>query len=50
MAFTKYQKVEKVEIESQDDSERIRKGVTRLGKTSAAELTPSEKREVIDQK
>lgn len=50
MAFTKYCQVEKVEIESQDDSERIREGVTRLGKTSAAELTPSEKREVIDQK
>lgn len=48
MGFRKYQKVEKVEVESQDDSERIREGVTRLGKTSAAELTPNEKREVID--
>ena len=48
MTFTKYQKVEKVQVEAQDESERIREGVARLGKTSAAELTPAEKREVID--
>lgn len=49
MAFRKYQSVEKVEIEDQDESERIREGVTRLGKTSAADLTVTEKREVFDQ-
>lgn len=49
MTFRKYQKVESVEVEAQDESERIREGVARLGKTSAAELTPDEKREVIDQ-
>jgi hypothetical protein len=49
MAFRKYQKVESVQVEAQDESERIREGVTRLGKTSAAELTPAEKREVLDQ-
>lgn len=49
MAFRKYQSVEKVEVETQDESERIREGVTRLGKTSAADLTESEKREVLDQ-
>lgn len=43
MSFTKYQKVEKVTVEAKDDSERIRENVTRLGKTSAAELTPDEK-------
>jgi myosin-crossreactive antigen len=48
MAFRKYQKVEKVEVKSQDDSERIREGVARLGKTSAIELTPDEKRKVLD--
>lgn len=47
MGFTKYQKVEKVTVEAKDDSERIREGVARLGKTSAAELTPSEKRDTI---
>lgn len=50
MGFTKYQKVEKVQIEDQDDSERIREGVTRLGKTSAAELSPSEKRAILSEK
>ncbi len=49
MAFRKYQKVEKVEVESKDDSQRIREGVASLGKTSASQLTPSEKRTVIDQ-
>jgi hypothetical protein len=48
MGFRKYQKVESVQVEAQDDSERIREGVTRLGKTSAAELSPEEKREVLD--
>jgi hypothetical protein len=48
MSFRKYQSVEKVEIEAQDESNRIREGVARLGKTSAAELTPDEKREIID--
>jgi hypothetical protein len=45
MAFTKYQKVESVQVEAKDDSERIREGVTRLGKTSAADLSPDEKRD-----
>lgn len=49
MGFRKYQSVEKVEIEDQDESERIREGVIRLGKTSAADLTDPEKREVLDQ-
>lgn len=47
MAFRKYQKVESVQVEAKDDSEHIREGVTRLGKTSAAELSPEEKTEVI---
>ena len=50
MGFTKYQKVEKVEVEAQDDSERIREGVARLGKTSAVELSPSEKRDILREK
>lgn len=50
MGFRKYQKVESVRIEDQDESERIREGVARLGKTSAAELSPEEKREVLDDK
>lgn len=49
MSFSKYQKVEKVEVEAQDESERIREGVTRLGKTSAAELSPSEKRDILSE-
>jgi hypothetical protein len=49
MSLRKYQKVESVQVEAQDESERIREGVTRLSKTSAAELTPAEKREVLDQ-
>lgn len=48
--FTKYQKVERVEVEAQDDSERIRENVARLGKTSAAELSPSEKRDILSDK
>lgn len=48
MSFRKYQKVEKVEVETQDESERIREGVTRLGHVSAADLSPAEKREVLD--
>lgn len=50
MGFTKYQMVEKVDIEAQDESERIREGVTRLGKTSAAELSPDEKRDILSDK
>jgi hypothetical protein len=46
--FRKYQKVERVDIETQDESERIREGVARFGKTSAAELSPDEKRNVLD--
>jgi hypothetical protein len=48
MSFRKYQRVERVEIETQDESERIREGVARLGKFSAAELSPEEKRDVLD--
>jgi hypothetical protein len=47
VSFRKYQKVEKVVVEDQDESERIREGVARLGKTSASELSPEEKREVL---
>ena len=50
MGFTKYQKVEKVEVETQDDSERIREGVTRLGKVSATELSPEERRAILPDK
>jgi hypothetical protein len=49
VGFTKYQKVESVELEAQDDSERIREGVTRLGKTSAADLSPEEKRAILSE-
>lgn len=48
MAFRKYQKVESVQVEDQSESERIREGVARFGKTSAADLSPDEKREVLD--
>lgn len=48
MSFRKYQAVEKVEVVPEDESERIRTGITRLGKTSATELTDSEKRDVLD--
>lgn len=47
VGFTKYQKVEKVEVEAQDESERIREGVARLGKTSAVDLSPDEKRDIL---
>jgi hypothetical protein len=50
MGFTKYQKVESVVVEAKDDSERIREGVTRLGKTSATELSPSEKSAILSKK
>ena len=50
VGFTKYQKVESVQVEAQDDSERIREGVTRLGKTSAAELSSDEKRDLLTEK
>lgn len=48
MSFRKYQAVEKVEVVPEDESERIREGVNRLGKTSAVELSESEKRELLD--
>jgi hypothetical protein len=42
--------VEEVRVEAQDESERIREGVVRLGKTSAVELSPKEKRELFTDK
>ena len=48
MGFTKYQKVEKVEVEAKNDAERIREGVSHFGKTSAAELSPSEKSAILN--
>lgn len=50
MGFTKYQKVERVEVETQDEHDRISRELNRLGKTSARELTDEERKVLDNQK
>lgn len=47
MAFTKIQSVEKSEVLSPDEHRRIQSGLHKLGKTSAKDLTESERTQVL---
>jgi len=48
MGMTKYQSVEKAEVLSPEDHERIGTELRRLGKTNAQDLTEAERRLVLD--
>lgn len=43
MAFTKYQNVEKSEVVSKNDAQRIASNLHNLGKTSATQLSDEER-------
>lgn len=48
MGMTKYQSVEKAEVLSPEEHERIGTELRRLGKTNAQDLTETERRRVLD--
>lgn len=48
MGMTKYQSVEKAEVLSPEEHERIGSELRRLGKTNAQDLTDSERKRVLD--
>jgi hypothetical protein len=48
MSLRKYQSVEKADVLPREQQQAIREGVTRLGKTSARELSEDERRKVLD--
>lgn len=47
--FRKYQSVEKAEVLSKDDHERVEKHLHSLNKTSATQLTEEEREELAKQ-
>lgn len=48
MGFTKYQKVEDARLLEQQEAERIADGLRLTGKTSAAQLTETERKTILD--
>jgi len=48
MAFTKTQSVEKAEVLTPDEHQRISKGLRKLGKVSVQDLTEAERRRLLD--
>lgn len=48
MGFTKYQKVEDAEILEEKEAKRIAEGLRLTGKTSAAQLTETERKTILD--
>jgi hypothetical protein len=49
MALRKYADVETAEVLPPEDQERIERGLHRLGKTTAKDLSEDERRKVFDQ-
>jgi hypothetical protein len=48
MGFTKTQSVEKVEVLTPDEHQRISKGLRKLGKANMQDLSEDERRRLLD--
>lgn len=48
MGFTKYQKVENAAILEKEEQERIAAALRKEGKTSASQLTETERKTILD--